>query len=130
MAYTAPTATEFKDRFPIFVDVSDPAIETLIVEAQRQVDESWAEADYKPAIQYWVAHVLVMEGALNPDGAAASAQQSGPIKSESLGDASVTYADRAGSSGGGTSTSEYMQTSYGARFVALRRANVGGPVVA
>lgn len=123
MAYVAPTAAEIKTRFPEFAAVDTSLIDQIIAEANRFVDSSWIEADYKIAIQFLTAHMLVTGGALNPDGAAAQAVVSGPIKSESLGDASVSYSDSSVSSGLSAEESELMSTNYGRRFAAIRRAN-------
>lgn len=126
MSYTAPSAGDVRTRFePKFDDVSDGRINALIAEALRVVDETWTEGDYATAIMYWVAHSLVTEGALDEG---ASASTTGLVQSETLGDASVTYWNR---SAGAISESDtqFMTTVYGARFLELRRANVGGPIV-
>lgn len=125
MAYDPPTASEVKARFEEFEDVSDPKIDLLIAEAQRVVDTTWLEADYTVAIKYWVAHTLALEKSsmsVNGEGFV-----TGLIKSESLGDASISYdTGGAGTKGG---ASDYMATSYGRRFLTLLRANAPGVVV-
>lgn len=123
MAYEAPTAAEIKTRFPIFADVSDPLIEAMIVEANRHVDRSWLEGDYKTAIQYLTAHMLLSEGLVTTGVTAGSFVPGGFIKSESLGDASRTYANIGEGSGSSGSDAELATTVYGRRFMALRRAN-------
>lgn len=120
MSYVAPTTAELKARFPEFVDIDNAIVTANIVEANRWVDESWFENDYQPAIMFLAAHYMIAAGLLFDSDAGGGA--SGPIKSESLGDASISYADRfSGSSG--SDEIELMTTSHGARFVAIRRAN-------
>lgn len=128
MAYTAPTATEFKARFsPTFDNVGDPRVEAVLAEAVDHVDTSWREADYAPAINYWTAHTLVVEGALGGDLSAIAGIQAGrPVSSFSLGDASVSF-EKGGASGSGSSP--YSATSYGQQYLALLMANKGGPRV-
>lgn len=122
MAYVAPTAAEMKARFPVLSALENATIEAFVSEASRQVDESWVEADYKTAIQYLAAHMMVAEGLVNSDGVAAVVGTTGPVKSESLGDASLTYSDRGGSGLSGDEA-ELSTTPYGQRFAELRRKN-------
>ncbi len=127
--YVAPTPTELKARHTAFAAVADAIVLAAIVDANRHVDSSWLVSDYKSAIMLLAAHMMVTEGALNPDGAAVQAVVSGPIQSESLGDASVSYAASNVSSGMSAEESELMSTVYGRRFAALRRANLGPAVM-
>lgn len=117
MPYVIPTAAEFKARYPAFTDVDDALIDAVIAEAARNVDESWCEADYQPAIMALTAHMLIEEGALGRNVEAA-----GPITSSKLGDAQDSY--------GGLSTSqasgEYSSTSYGRKYMQLRAVNCQG----
>lgn len=126
MAYTDPTAADIKTRFPAYASVSDPTIEAFIVEAKRLVDDTWLEADYAPAIMYVVAHYLATEDVL---GGGAGATSPGPVKSESLGDASTTYDTRGGSTTMSVEDSEFANTVYGTRFLNIRRRNFAGPLV-
>lgn len=125
MPYTAPTAADIKTRFPAFAGIDNALIELYIDEAMLWVDTTWFETDYTIAIQYLTAHFMAAEGLLvsaTGSGSAAGAV-SGPIKSERLGDAAITYSDR-GSTGGWSGTdADLATTPYGQRFLALRNAN-------
>lgn len=127
MAYVIPTASDFKTRFtPDFNAVDDARVTAAIAEAARFVDTSWLEPDYAIAIRYLTAHLLVTEGALRPATLVPTGMASGPITSEKLGDASVSYGS---SSGAGSSDQDLMTTTYGQKFVAIRNANNRGPIL-
>lgn len=117
MPYTIPTSAEFKARFPVFDSMDDGIVDVLISEAATYVSESWAEADYKPAIMYLAAHFAVEEGYTGRFIDAA-----GPLTSSKLGDASDSYA----SAQNADSTGVYSSTSYGKRFMQYQRRNVAG----
>lgn len=127
MPYIPPTSANFLKRFAEFDKVDQDRVSSALDEAGRSVDSTWTEGDYATAIMFLAAHKLVTEGALNPDGVAAAAGTAGPIKAESLGDASVTYSDRGAGVYG--SDAELSQTSYGAEFAKLRRRNLGPAVM-
>jgi hypothetical protein len=74
--------------------------------------------------------MMVMEGRLSSGVSLSPFALTGFVKSESLGDASVTYggvgeAGRSGSSKDGS----YALTTYGQRYMELMRKNHGGPLV-
>lgn len=125
MAYDVPLPSELKIRFPIFASVSNVIVDAAIVEANRQVDDSWTEPDFAPAIMYLAAHNMVMEGVVSITGAP-SPVTTGPLTGMSTGDASESYAQ---SRTGGIDMGQYGATEYGQRFAALRKRNVGGPVI-
>jgi non-homologous end joining protein Ku len=122
VAYVAPTSDEFFDRFPKLVDASDAnqedIVNALIVDAQRQVDDSWLEDDYKTAILYLVAHWIASE-------ASSAVNKAGAIVSESFGPMSRSYSTSA-TSAMSKSTSDLNGTEYGRRFVTLRKQNHPG----
>lgn len=120
MPYTAPTAAEFKARFPEFASVADATVDAHIAEATRWVDESWIEEDYQPAVRFLAAHQMASEGQLVAGGPAVGAVR-GPLKSARLGDASESYGDRI--SGLSGTDAELATTAYGVAFLRLRRAN-------
>jgi hypothetical protein len=129
MAYEAPTYAEFIARFPIFDDTTkwpQAMVEAVIVEATNNIDTSWVEADYKPAIMYQTAHILSIENA-----AAGSDPVVGPqtyLASESFAGMSMSYAKV---EGGTLSSSEaWGSTSYGRRYLDLLRKNKPAVVVA
>jgi len=124
-----PTAEQFRERFsPTFDDVPDEKIGFALGDAARWVDDSWYEGDYQRAIMFLAAHYLVSEGALDGDGDMPS-WAVGPMTSEKLGDASNTWASRAQVTGTTGLDAELATTAYGQRFLAIRRANRGGPIV-
>lgn len=130
MAYTAPTASEFKGRFaPAFDAVADARIDAVVAEAMGWVGTNWREVDYKPALNYLTAHMLVKEGVLNSADFSPVGVSQGQVSSESLGDASVTYANTAAGAGFEGSDAEWASTPYGMAYLRLRRANIGGPIV-
>lgn len=120
MPYTTPTATELKTRYPAFASVSDTLVDFAITDANRFVDDSWFEDDYQQAIMALASHILVTEGALGD-----ATNTTGLVKSEKLGDASVTYADVTGYSG---AAMELATSAYGRAYLRMRQVNV--PAVA
>lgn len=117
MPYTAPTAAQIKARYPAFADVDDALIDAVIVDASRNVDETWCEADYQPAIMALTAHMLVEEGATGRD-----VEFAGAITSSKLGDAQDSYSGLTPSQMSG----EFNSTSYGRKFMQLRALNCQG----
>lgn len=127
MPYVVPTAADFKTRFPIFTDKTDPQIEALIVEAHQMVDESWEEGDFAPAILYLTAHLIAMDNS-QADETVEIGGAAGAIASESFGGMSISY-ERSANAGRLQASEEYGQTVYGRRFLSLLRRNRGGPLV-
>jgi hypothetical protein len=125
VAHVAPKPDEIKARFPEFASVADARIALALIDAGVWVDTSWTEASYGPAMRYLTAHILLTEGALN-DGAAAV---DGVLVSESLGDATRTWRSRAEQLGISGLDAELAGTTYGQRFLAIRRGIHGGPRV-
>lgn len=129
MAYEAPTYEEFIARFPAFDDQTrwpQSLVEAVIVEATNNIDTSWVEADYKPAIMYQTAHILSID---NAD--AGQDPQVGPstyLSSESFAGMSMSYSQVQGGTLG--SSEIWGTTSYGRRYLDLLRKNKSGPVVA
>jgi hypothetical protein len=119
VAHTAPTIIEFRARFPEFRRTPHGRITAIFAELAVEVDTTWVEADYKTGLMYLTAHKLVMEDANNTGASAALGQ--GPLKSQSFGDASETYATA--SEGGAGSSSEYDLTVYGRNWLRLLRRN-------
>jgi hypothetical protein len=135
MAYTAPTAADLKARYPEFDAVSDDLVTLVITEAAGTVSTSWLERDYAPAIMLLTAHMLITEGAVeraNPNGNGTSSMTTtGAVKSYRVGEVQVSYAGTSEGAGAASGDlSGLSATEYGKRFLALRRANFGGPMVA
>jgi hypothetical protein len=124
MPYTAPTAAQFKAKFPTFAAVGDPTIDLAIVEANASVDTSWVEADYQPAILYLAAHTLTIDGVLAATadfGDAAGVVHSGLVSKMKVGDVDVTLAGSV--SGGAGAATGLRSTGYGLRYLELLRRN-------
>ena len=122
MAYVKPTVQEFKDRFPaIVVGKTDPTIQAFLDEAARSVDESWLEGDYKTAMMYLAAHLMVEEDAAVSAGGGGEVT-SGVIASESFGGMSISY-DNTKSTKDDAANSQWGGTEYGRRFYRLLKLN-------
>ena len=117
MSYDLPAAAEFKVRFPDFSSIDDSVIDTFIFEASRNVSTDWCEPDYQPGVMFLAAHYMVEEGYTGR-----SVDDSGPVVSSKLGDASDTYGQYQNVDSAGV----YSSSVYGRRFMQLRRANTQG----
>lgn len=133
MAYTTPTAEQFVARYPEFSVIGDALLALVMTEAAGVVNETWVERDYPIAIMLLTAHMLVSEGHLERaegDGTS-DMTTSGPVKSFTVDGVSLTYAGAGGGAGAGSGDlSGLSSTIYGMRFLALRKANFSGPMVA
>lgn len=126
--YDPVTYADFIARFPAFTATDENGVlifpqtmvEEILAEAMTQVDDSWIEADYGPAVKYLTAHLLTVEGA-----GGERAAKPGVIASESFGPMSVSYAVTPSGSAAG----DYSSTVYGQRFARLRAANFPGVTV-
>ena len=119
MAYVVPTAADLKARFPAFADVLDATVNLYIADAQ--VDETWLEADYAPAIMAWAAWAMTDFG-IGTGGEVAGYIGSGVTKLKS-GTLDVSFSDKASSASG------YETNVYGRQYLMLLRKNKGGPRV-
>jgi Protein of unknown function (DUF4054) len=130
MTYAIPTAADFKERFPRFASVSNTVLDAVISEASGQADTTWLERDYAPAIMYYAAHLLVMEGVDGAPGGG-SGGGVGPVKSESIGDSSVSYGGAATTVASASTYSKdtLRSTSYGQMYLRLLRQNQPGILV-
>jgi len=123
MPYTVPTLQQFRSRFPIFDDKDDSVITALLDEASGQVDTSWRERDYQPAIMYAAAHLLATDNSGDGEDVEIGAAGGGQIVSESFGQMSVSYST-GGSAAGSLSASErWGSTEYGRRYLSLLKQN-------
>lgn len=109
MAYTPPTADQFKTRFPEFADEDDERIEALLTEAGAQLDSTIRDADRGLAVMLMVAHTL--------SAGEASATGGREIASESIGPLSVSYFS-------GASVEWVESTGYGKQYMDLIEKNV------
>lgn len=120
MAFTDPTPSDVTQRFPVFAGVETDIIDTALIEAASHADDSWvSEADFRLGRMLYAAHVLTCDG----HGATAEAElaQAGYFTHLKSGSLSLTAPD-SGDRGW------LQKTSYGRRYVALRRRSV--PAVA
>lgn len=62
MAYSPPTTSDLKARYPAFGPVSDENIQYWLTDAERFVDQSWMEGDYSPALIAVAAHNMMAAG--------------------------------------------------------------------
>lgn len=128
MPVPCPTAEQLKERFPEFAGVANARIDAVLAETSSFVDHMWFETDVVPAKLYLAAHILASEGALVSGGHGDGTK--GPIQSVSVGDSSVSFgAAGAGVIAAGQSLG-LTNTSYGMRFMALRKRNVPAVAVA
>ena len=114
MAYVIPTANELQTKYPAFAAVADATIDVYIADAQ--VDETWLEADYAPAIMAWAAWSMTDAG-IGTGGEIAGYIGSGVTKLKS-GTLDVSFSD---------SASGYETNIYGRTYLMLLRKNKGGP---
>jgi hypothetical protein len=119
MPYTLPTPDDLKTYLPAFASVPNETIQMYLDGAQ--VDESWIETDYQPAVMLWAAWAMT-DGGIGSGGELGAAVASG-VSSLKSGTLSVTFSD------GATSASGYETNGYGKRFLALYRKNKAGPRV-
>jgi len=127
MAYTKPTPTEFKARYPAFASVDGSLIQWVLDnEVPLAVGDNWpSQAYYTQGAMLYTAHALTLEGF--GTSAEAKAAASGQLGYQSIrsGSLSLTRFNRDGSSKSGS----LSLTSYGQRFLELVSSLFGGPIV-
>lgn len=102
-----------------FAAVTQSVAEGFISEAQDEISEASFGDRYDQAVKYLAAHLLaVMTGG--------SASPAGPVVSEAAGRVSRSYAAMVGTP---SSLDSLQATSYGRRYMDIRRQMVGGPRV-
>lgn len=125
MAYVAPTVDEFRAQFGEFAALQDADILKYIELAKLFVDETWLEADYKPALLYLAAHYAAMarSAALLSGVGGGSGSY---VRSVSFGDRRIVY----GTPAGGVAAEAKMPTEslfgttmYGQLYLLLLRRN-------
>lgn len=130
MPYTTPTYADFITRFPVFDNVikwPQATVEAVLAECALNIDISWLEHDYQPAIMNMAAHILSIEAE-----ATAAGPSTGPEKflaSESFAGMSRSW-QKVSNTGGFSNNEIWGSTSYGRRYLDLLRKNRPGPVVA
>jgi len=124
MAYENPTADDLQSAFPKFADVADVTVEFWLTRARRAVDESWCEDDYAMGQMLMASHLMTLQGLGSGTEAELAAQGLSDFKSVRSGSFSFTKAEGEASQ---AASGELASTSYGRQFIALARANRGGP---
>lgn len=131
MTITAPTAAEFVARYPTFASVSADAISAVLQEAVNEISERWSEADRKPAMLAFAAHMLVQEGqgGVVIDGITMASNVATRVKA---GDSEFEFQPASNRmlvrNGNANPTLALQETVYGRRFLELLRRNI--PAVA
>lgn len=119
MAYTVPTAAEFKTRHPRFASVADGTVTIYLAEASAQVGSNWADADGPAGIMYLAAHLMTLEGALAPTKTAPGVGNQ--VKKVKAGEVETEFATDGAKVG-------YDANIYGQRYAELAARNGGlGP---
>lgn len=123
MAWTPPTVTDFKTRFPEFAAVPDATVQAVLDEAVLEVSPSWVEAYRTPGVLNLTAHLLATQGFGGSGAGGGGAASSGAIKRRKVGDVETEWAGISGG-GGSQSASFYNSTRYGQRYYELLRKNI------
>lgn len=128
MSFDPPDYAEFIARFPIFDNTAkwpQAMVEMIIVEATGNVDNSWVEKDYKPAIMYQTAHLLATDN--SEEGTDPEIGSPSVLSSESFAGMSQSFSTVAP---GVLGSSELWGTTvYGRRYLDLLRKNKPAVVV-
>lgn len=125
MAYTAPTTTDFKLRFPQFGEISDARVNMALSEASLFVSTAWAEPDYAPGILFLAAHDLSLEPpptATPTPGA--TTETAGALSDVSVGDVRVKFGSGSGATASTANAGKRLEaTVYGRKYLELRNRN-------
>ena len=117
MAYTEPTLSEFRTKYPAFGAVADATVQAWLDEGDAETSQ-WPDADRAKAVMLYAAHKLADSGATTAGVAMAGVTgfRSGSFSAQ-LSDAA---ANRTG----------FDATTYGRDFLTLRRRNFPGAMMA
>lgn len=123
MAFTAPTASDLKTRFPAFAAVADATITTVLTLALDVAvdDETWiSQTQYTEAALLYTAHVLTLDGL----GTSAEAELAGSSIIRRFKSGSLEF-ERANASTLATSGAQSIlnDTTYGRRYQQLLKIN-------
>lgn len=125
MSFDAPTAAEFKARFPDFASVDDTLVDLFIGESSSAVDASWIEADYQIARMFHAAHAMTLEGhGTSPQSKFAKMGDFSRVKSGDL-----ELQRSSAQAGSGAAGETLTKTTYGQRFLELRRRSFPGVAI-
>lgn len=124
MTVAAPTASDLKAKFPLFASVDNGVVTEFLAEAGRSVDDTWITGDQANAIMYLACHLMFVLGVTGSGGAPpGGAGGSGVVQSQSIGDASVSFAVNSFLKGGGDDRDDLRSTVWGRQYLRLARLN-------
>jgi hypothetical protein len=119
--YAKPAAAHLIARYPAFASVPLTTVRAWLTDAERSVDDSWAEGDYAAALMSLAAHNMALAGLGAASGTGAIPAGVTRFKSGAM-DVTVSEAAAGAMAKGG-----YQATRYGREFALLLRRNKGGP---
>lgn len=112
------TPSAIKARFPEFTSETDAFIQIHLDDAVLDLDETrWGDL-YAQGVAYLTAHLLVSAKRRAANTGAVPA--AGAVASKSVGDVSISYAS-SGRVDNSVGAVEYNSTTYGQRYLTLRR---------
>ena len=117
MAYSKPTLSEFRTKYPVFAAVADETVQAWIDEGDTETSQ-WSDADRARAVMLYAAHRMAEGGALSGGVALAG------VTSFRSGAFSAQVSDAAANRTG------FEATVYGREFRALLRRNFAGVMTA
>lgn len=115
MAYTAPTLSDFRTRYPAFSESADATVQVWLDEGDAETS-NFSDLTRPRAVMAYAAHRLAESGAGGGTPQGVTSFKSGTF-SASVSDA---QASRTG----------FHATQYGREFLALARRNFAGPRLA
>jgi len=127
------SAADLAARYPAFADI-DPVLVALVLdEARSAVADTWIEADQKPALLAYAAHILTLDGYGGGSSRTVTIGEeavavSGPVESAELGDAKIKFASVESGTAevGSANAGGFAATVYGRHyFELLCRSNPG-----
>lgn len=127
MAYSAPTASTLKTRYPAFAGVLDATVEVWLTDARLIVTDSWIENDRAIAEMLLAAHNMIKVGVAGLTSGLVGTMAGMGVTSFKSGSFDVSFNSDAAKVRAG---SGYASTDYGAQFMVYLRRNRGGPYIA
>jgi len=109
------TATSFKTRFPEFTSIADARIELFIEDAVLVLNEVNWGTKYDLGLYYLTAHYL----ALGEKSSVGNSGSNGQVASKAVDGTSISYNNATLT---GVDDSYYSSTSYGQRYLQLRKS--------
>lgn len=116
MAYSTPTLSEFRAKYPTFAAVADDTVQAWLNDGDGETS-AWPERDRAKAVMLYAAHRLSSAG-LGTDAVPAG------VTSFKSGTFSASLSENAASRTG------WAATTYGREYQRLLRRNFGGPRLA